>query len=101
MRSTSGVKSPSTAIAASPRRWYSLKWPPTKISCGQSSLRPPPRHAAVHAERLGLVGGREHHAAADRDRLAAKRRVEQLLDRRVEGVEIGVQDGRRGFHANR
>ena len=42
MRSTSGVKSSSTFIAASPSREYSLKWPPTKMSCGQSSraLRP-------------------------------------------------------------
>jgi hypothetical protein len=37
IRSTRGVKSLSTLMAASPSRWYSLKWPPTKISCGQSS----------------------------------------------------------------
>ena len=37
MRSMSGVKSASTAIAASPRRWYSLKWPPVKMRPGQSS----------------------------------------------------------------
>lgn len=50
-------------------------------------------HAAAHAEDLRLIGGGKHHAAADRDRLAAQRRVEQLLDRGVEGVEIGMQDG--------
>src|SRR5690606_23567518 len=31
-------------------------------------------------------------------RLAQQRRVEQLLDRRVEGVEVGMQDRRRGSH---
>ena len=55
--------------------------------------RPPSRHAAVHAEGLGLVGRREHDPAADRDRLAAQRRIEQLLDRGIEGVEIGMEDG--------
>ena len=95
MRSTSGVKSPRTAIAASPSRWYSSKWPPTKRSCGQSSRAAPAGHAAAHAERLGLVGGGQHHAAADRDRLAAQRRIEQLLDRGVERVEVGMEDGSR------
>ena len=61
----------------------------------------PPRHAAVHAEGLRLIGRGEHDPAADGDRLAAQRRIEQLLDRRVERVEIGMQDGRRGFHADR
>ena len=37
IRSTSGVKSPSTLIAASPSRWYSLKCPPTKSRSGQSA----------------------------------------------------------------
>ncbi len=36
MRSTSGVNPASTPIAASPRRWYSLKWPPVKIRPGHS-----------------------------------------------------------------
>ena len=62
--------------------------------------RPPPRHAAAHAERPRLVGGREHHAAADRDRLAAQRRVEQLLDRRIEGVEVGMEDRRGPGHVH-
>ena len=62
--------------------------------------RPPPRHAAAHAERLGLVGGRQHDPAADGDGLAAQRRVEQLLDRRIEGVEIGVEDGGHRVHGD-
>ena len=61
-------------------------------------LRPPSRHAAMHAERFRLIGRRQHNPAADRDRLAQQRRVEQLLDRRIEGVEVGMQDCRRGFH---
>ena len=60
--------------------------------------RPPSRHAAAHAEGLGLVGRGEHDAAADRDRLAAQRRVEQLLDRGVEGVEVRMEDGGCRFH---
>ena len=61
----------------------------------------PARHAAMHAESLGLVGCGEHDPAADGDRLAAQRRIEQLLDRCIKGVEIGMQDGRRVFHADR
>ena len=53
-----------------------------------------PAHRRAHAERLGLVAGGEHDAAADDDRPAAQRGVVALLDRRVEGVEVGVQDGR-------
>jgi hypothetical protein len=37
IRSTSGVKSPRTLMAASPSRWYSLKCPPTKTRSGHSS----------------------------------------------------------------
>ena len=61
--------------------------------------RPPPGHAAVHPERLGLVGRREHHPAPHGDGLAAQRRVEQLLHRGIEGVEVRVQDGGRCVHA--
>ena len=60
--------------------------------------RLPPRHAAMHAEGLGFVGRGEHHATADGNRLAAQEWIEQLLDRRVEGVEIGVQDCGGLFH---
>lgn len=72
-----------------------------EISADENQLRAElarlaPRHAAAHAERAGFVGGGEHDAAADRDRLAAQRRVEKLLDRGVESVEIGMQDG--GLH---
>ena len=60
--------------------------------------RPPSRHAAAHPEGLGLVGSGEHDPAADGDRLAAQRRVEQLLDRGVEGVEVRMEDGGCRFH---
>jgi hypothetical protein len=76
-----------------------LEMPAGEDQPGAELFRPPSRHAAMHAERLRFVGGREHHAAAYRDRLAPQRRVQQLLDRRVEGVEIGMQDCRRGFHS--
>jgi hypothetical protein len=40
-------------------------------------------HATPHAEGPRFVGGRENDTAADRNRLAAQARVEQLFDRRV------------------
>src|SRR6185437_11345894 len=49
-------------------------------------------------ERPRLVGSRQHHAAADRDGLAAQRRVEQLLDRGIEGIEVRMKDGGGGNH---
>ena len=53
-----------------------------------------PAHRRAHAERLGLVAGGEHDAAADDDRAAPQAGVVALLDGGVEGVEIGVQDRR-------
>jgi hypothetical protein len=51
-------------------------------------------HRGAHAVGLGFVACREHDATADDDRTAAQRGVITLLNRGVEGVEIGVQDGR-------
>jgi hypothetical protein len=65
---------------------------------GAKLARSPSRHAAADAERLSLVGCGEHDAAADRDRLAAQGRIEQLLDRCVEGIEVRVEDGGRSLH---
>src|SRR5262249_3335691 len=50
------------------------------------------------AERSRFVRGREHDTAADRNRLAAQARVEQLFDRRIKGVEIRVENGGCGNH---
>src|SRR5262245_23717749 len=58
--------------------------------------RAPSRHAASYAEGPRFVGGREHDAAADRNRLPAQARVEQLFDRRIKGVEVRVENG--GWH---
>src|SRR5690349_241863 len=41
--------------------------------------RIPSGHAALHTEGLGFIGSRQYDPAADRDRLAAQRGVEQLL----------------------
>ena len=65
---------------------------------GAEFLGRPAGHAAMHTEGLGFVGGSQHHAAADGDRLAAQFRVQQLLDRGVEGIEIGVEDGGGRLH---
>ena len=58
----------------------------------------PAAHRRSHPERAGLVAGRQHHPAADDHRAPAKGRVVSLLDRRVERVEVGVQDAGRGSH---
>ena len=50
-------------------------------------------HAAAYAKGSRFVGGRKHDTAADRNRLAAQARVEQLFDRRVKGVEVCVENG--------
>ena len=57
-----------------------------------AGLRDP--HGGADAEGLRLVAGRQHDAAADRDRPAPQPRVVALLDRGEEGVEVGVQDRR-------
>jgi hypothetical protein len=62
----------------------------------------PPRLRAAHrrtdAVRLGLVTGRQHDPAADDHRATAQLRVVALLDRRVERVEVGVEDVRFAWH---
>src|SRR5262249_24440918 len=55
--------------------------------------RLPSRHAAADAECFRFIGGGKHHTAAERDRLAAQGRIEQLLDRRVKRIEIRMKDG--------
>ena len=62
-------------------------------------LRAPPpslgaAHPALHAVLLRLVAGGEHDPAADDHRAAPQLRGVTLLDRRVEGVEVRVEDGR-------
>jgi hypothetical protein len=54
--------------------------------------RSPSRHAATDSEGLGFVRSGEHNPATHGNRPAAQRRVEQLLDRGVEGVQIRVKD---------
>jgi hypothetical protein len=54
--------------------------------------RLPSAHRGAHAAGLRLVGRREDHAPADDDRPAAQAHVVALLDRRVESVQVGVQD---------
>jgi hypothetical protein len=61
----------------------------------------PSRHAGPHAARPCFVGGGEHHPAAHGDGTAAQQRVEQLLDGRVEGVEVSVEDRGRSDRRHR
>ncbi len=67
---------------------------------GAKFARLPAGHAAMHAEGFRLIGSGEHDAAAHRDRLAFETRIEQLLDRGIEGVEIGMEDGGGAFHSS-
>ena len=69
----------------------------TTIACGQSAARLRPAHRRAHAARLRLVARGEHDAAADDHRPAPQPRVVALLDRRVERVEVGVQNGHRTY----
>ena len=57
---------------------------------------PTPRHAAMHAKGLGFIGRGEDHPTTDGNRFALQGGVEQLFDRGIEGIEIGVKDCRPG-----
>ncbi len=63
---------------------------------GTELPRAPSRHAASNAEGPRFIRSREYDAAADRDRLAAQARVEQLFDRRIKRVEVCMENG--GWH---
>jgi hypothetical protein len=52
----------------------------------------------VDPESLGFVRSSEHNPAANGDRPATQRRIEQLLDRGVEGVQVRMEDRRYPFH---
>src|SRR5438477_12440318 len=69
-----------------------------KHEVGTELPRAPSRHAASYAEGPRFVRGREHDAAADRNRLAAQARVKQLFDRRIKGVEVRMENGGCGAH---
>jgi hypothetical protein len=60
--------------------------------------RPPSRHAPADSEGPGFIRRGKHDSTADGDGLAAQRRIEQLLDRGIEGVEVRMEDGRGRFH---
>ena len=65
---------------------------------GAKLARPPARHPAAHPECLRFIGGGENDAATDGDGLATQGWVEQLLDRRVKSIEVGMEDGGRRIH---
>src|SRR5262245_45171891 len=62
-----------------------------KHEVGTELPRAASRHAASYAEGSRFVGGGEHDGAADRNRLTAQARLEQLFDRRIKGVEVRVE----------
>ena len=73
---------------------------PRRHNDGLGAERPrlPPVHRGAHAAPLRLVAAREHDAAADDHGPPAQVRCVALLDRGVERVEIGVQDGGLAVH---
>ena len=65
---------------------------------GAQPAGPTSAHRGADPARLGLVAGGEHDAGADDHRAAAEPGIVALLDRRVERVEVRVQDRGRGRH---
>src|SRR6202045_5236998 len=63
--------------------------------------RLPPAPAAAAPEGLGFERSGKHNPATDGDGLAAQRRVEQLLDRGIEGIQVRMKDGGCRFHPDR
>ena len=55
---------------------------------------PPSGHAAADAVASRFIGSCQHHAAAYGDWPVPQRRVQQLFNRGIEGIEIGMQDRR-------
>jgi hypothetical protein len=58
----------------------------------------PPGHAAADTKRFGFVGRGEHDTATNSDGFSAQGRVEHLLNRCIERIEIRVQDGSSHCH---
>ena len=85
---------------AGSRAAYFRMSPATKIACGQSRRACAARHRRVDAEDARLVARRGDDAARGRRRrrppACRAARVVALLDRRVERVHVGVEDGARG-----
>src|SRR5262245_22354046 len=54
--------------------------------------RSTPRHAAADSECFSLVRCGQHNSAANGNGFAAQRRIDQLFDRCMEGIEVGVKD---------
>ena len=92
--STSGVVSSNTSIHRLARLGVGRhpRLDDDRLRAQPAGLRP--AHRGAHAERLGLVARREHDPCADDHRPAAQPGIVALLDGRVEGVEVGVEDRR-------
>src|ERR1700730_2135478 len=78
-----------------------LEMPADKDQLRTKLTSPPSRHTATNSKGLGFVRGCKHHPAADGDRFAAQGRVEQLLDRCIEGIKVGMEDGGCCLHPDR
>src|SRR6516164_8712250 len=78
-----------------------LEMPADKDQLRTHLTSPPSRHTAADSKCLGFIRGGEHHPAANGDGFAAQGRVEQLLDRCIEGIEVSVEDGGCCLHPDR
>ena len=92
MPSTSGVVRSNTANTARLASAYAVHPGLDHHGVGAQQAGLAAAHGAAHAARPGLVAGGHDHPAADDDRTPAQAGVVALLDRREEGVEVGVQD---------
>src|SRR5262245_60383756 len=54
--------------------------------------RPTPRHAAADSECFSLVGCGQNNSAANGNGFAAQGWLDQLFDRCIEGIEVGVKN---------
>ena len=75
--------------------------PVDKSELWTEPARLPSRHAAADPEDLGFVRRGKHNPTTDGDGFTAQRRVEQLLDRGIEGIQVCVEDGGCRCHPDR
>ena len=96
MPSTSGLVSRNTSKTARLAAVYAANRGGTTTRPRAHPPGQPAAHRRAHPVGLRLVARREHDPAAHDDRPSAQPHVVPLLDRGIEGVEIGVEDGRLG-----
>ena len=78
-----------------------LEMPADKSELRTELARVPSQHAAADPEGLGLVRSGKHNPTTDGDGFAAQRRVNQLLYRGIESIQVRMEDGGCRCHPDR